>query len=290
MSDTDEDTGAVSEALGVHREKAKRRFVDGKYADLTIEVGERKWKVHKFIVCSGCDFFAEACDGRFKLEAAANTIKMPEDDPVAVSALLEYLYTSNFVLPTDRNGAPTYRQRIALIVAVYKLADKYVLSELMDLAEEKFNKFTEDGTWETEIPAMVDAVEDTPIDAENALQTTLIQAIASEYSEIFNDPGDYSEIHAALSRRPMLALKAARVWAARRKSRVKSYRCSSRRCIARKNFFEVSTVVKSSQASSHDHHTRESHIMPSWEIEGKAADYANDPWSFNTSKAIESYQ
>nr|OQO30859.1 hypothetical protein B0A51_01482 [Rachicladosporium sp. CCFEE 5018] len=97
------------------------RFVDGKYADLTIEVGERKWKVHKFIVCSGCDFFAKACDGRFQ-EATANTIKMPEDDPMAVNALLEYLYTSNFVMPTDPNGAPAYRQQIALIVAVYRLA------------------------------------------------------------------------------------------------------------------------------------------------------------------------
>ncbi|OQN95921.1 hypothetical protein B0A48_17758 [Cryoendolithus antarcticus] len=176
MSDTDEDTGAVREALAVHRERAKRRFVDGKYADLTIEVGERKWKVHRFILCSGCDFFAKACDGRFQ-EATTNTIKMPEDDPMAVNALLEYLYTSNFVLPTDPNGAPAYRQQIALIVAVYRSADKYVLSELKDLAEEKFDQSTEDGTWETELPATVDAVEDTPIETENALQRILIHSI-----------------------------------------------------------------------------------------------------------------
>jgi len=39
----------------------------GKYTDLTVKVNERKWKVHKAVLCTQSDFFAKLCDSGFKV-------------------------------------------------------------------------------------------------------------------------------------------------------------------------------------------------------------------------------
>lgn len=39
----------------------------GKYSDLTITVNERKWKVHKSVLCTQSEYFDKMCDGGFKV-------------------------------------------------------------------------------------------------------------------------------------------------------------------------------------------------------------------------------
>ena len=42
-------------------------YGDSRYTDLTITCNGRKWRVHKAIVCTRCDFLATAVNGRFKV-------------------------------------------------------------------------------------------------------------------------------------------------------------------------------------------------------------------------------
>ena len=47
-----------------------RLFVDERYSDLTVQCGDKTWKVHKAIVCPQSEFFAKACDKGFKVSGA----------------------------------------------------------------------------------------------------------------------------------------------------------------------------------------------------------------------------
>ncbi|KAF2770711.1 hypothetical protein EJ03DRAFT_373569 [Teratosphaeria nubilosa] len=78
-------TSAVSDKL----------WKTGDYSDLTIRCGSREWKVHKAVLCTQCEFFEAACNGRFK-EAGTNTIEMHEDDPQAIELMLLALYGYNY--------------------------------------------------------------------------------------------------------------------------------------------------------------------------------------------------
>ncbi|KAK6429338.1 hypothetical protein LTR95_014518, partial [Oleoguttula sp. CCFEE 5521] len=93
-------------------EGVENAFASSKYADLTIEVGERKWKVHKVI------------------EAKTSVIRLQEDNPDAVNAWLEYLYKRDFTRPAD------FKETLQLCINVCSLADKYQVRGLAKNAED----------------------------------------------------------------------------------------------------------------------------------------------------------
>ncbi|KAF5253945.1 hypothetical protein FANTH_1270 [Fusarium anthophilum] len=70
----------------------------GDYSDLTITCSKDQCRVHKAIICPRSKFFKAACDGNFK-EAQTSTIDLPDDDPVAVRMMIDYLYRDTY-LPT----------------------------------------------------------------------------------------------------------------------------------------------------------------------------------------------
>jgi hypothetical protein len=49
------------------RQPLQSMLDDPKYWDLTIKCGDRKWRVHKMIVCSQSTYFADLCDGKIKV-------------------------------------------------------------------------------------------------------------------------------------------------------------------------------------------------------------------------------
>jgi hypothetical protein len=59
----------------------------GKYSDLTILCGEKKYQVHRAIICSRSGFFDGACSNAFR-EAETGVIDLSEDDHEAVDLMI----------------------------------------------------------------------------------------------------------------------------------------------------------------------------------------------------------
>lgn len=59
----------------------------GKYSDLTIKCGERKFAVHRALICSRSGFFDGACSNAFR-EAQSGLIDLSEDDEEAVEHMV----------------------------------------------------------------------------------------------------------------------------------------------------------------------------------------------------------
>ncbi|CAK1364433.1 unnamed protein product [Cercospora beticola] len=113
-------------------------FCDSTYSDATIQCGERKWRIHKAVVCSQCDFFKVAFDGRFK-EGSNNTITLKEDHPNAVAAMLRFLYSTDYDDTAHNDNAESDWHALAMNVHVHAIGDKYGLPALSKLALFKFD-------------------------------------------------------------------------------------------------------------------------------------------------------
>ncbi|KAG4292324.1 hypothetical protein FPRO06_13577 [Fusarium proliferatum] len=77
----------------------------GDYSDLVIVCGQARHKVHKAVICPRSDFFKAACGSGFK-EAQTGEIELPDDDPFAVSMMIEYLYHQKCTIPWDAKLVP----------------------------------------------------------------------------------------------------------------------------------------------------------------------------------------
>ncbi|KAI5362582.1 Putative BTB/POZ domain-containing protein [Septoria linicola] len=110
---------------------------DSRYADLTITCGERKWRVHKAVVCTRCEFFAKAVDRRFK-ESTDNIVDLEEDPPKAVAAMMRFLYTDDYDDTVDEADNEEVWKPLPTNIQVHATADKYGLTQLADLAIAKF--------------------------------------------------------------------------------------------------------------------------------------------------------
>nr|OQO29842.1 hypothetical protein B0A51_01999 [Rachicladosporium sp. CCFEE 5018] len=223
--------------MGTEPDDMVSRFLDGKYYDLTIQVGERKWKVHKIIVCAGCEFFAKACDGGFK-EATSNIIEMPDDDPKAVNALVEYLYGRDFTQADDKddNG---FDEDIALLVSIFQLADKYMVQPLQGLVEHRIRAKIGGASIKSGVPAIIDAIEDATSDGRDILQDMLIAHISTKHGDVFGVPQDFEALHRAFAKKPMLAYKTATASATKHAATWVMHACSWDHCDGHKVGVEV---------------------------------------------------
>lgn len=113
---------------------------------ITLVVGEKCVEFHacERILCN-LPFFLAAFQGGFK-EATEKKITMPEDEPEAVSALIEFLYNGNYTYAYPRttersniNGVPIADLREgAFHVRVYAIAGKYICEPLVKAAAKNF--------------------------------------------------------------------------------------------------------------------------------------------------------
>ncbi|KAK8230737.1 hypothetical protein HDK64DRAFT_255878 [Phyllosticta capitalensis] len=96
-----------------------------------------EWKVHKLIVTKTCEFFKNALSGSFR-ESRRNVVEMPNDDPAAVKALLEYLYVEDYSIVEDTPRKP---EVLLQHLEVYIIGQIYVIPGLQDLAYRRFVKY-----------------------------------------------------------------------------------------------------------------------------------------------------
>ncbi|UZP39222.1 hypothetical protein NXS19_007038 [Fusarium pseudograminearum] len=87
----------IGPLTGEHGQALSKLLTEGIYSDLKITCGTDEYAVHKAIVCSRSPVFARAIGGVFT--EAKTDIKLPDDDPVAVKMMINYLYTQSYVPP-----------------------------------------------------------------------------------------------------------------------------------------------------------------------------------------------
>lgn len=115
---------------------------------ITLDIGPKKTRLRAYeaILCR-LPFFRAALQGEFK-EATEKAITMPEDEPVTVGALIEFLYTGGYTYAfksqetpdTDETGdipVSDFTQG-SFHVAVYAVANKYGCQELAERALRNF--------------------------------------------------------------------------------------------------------------------------------------------------------
>lgn len=110
-------------------------------------VGEQRVKlnVHQDTLCQ-LPFFKAALMGGFR-EASDQAIKMPEDDPEHLSALIEFLYTGNYTYQYERQSVQL-KEGLTIPVGdlneglfhlgIYTTAGKYQCPGLVKLATQHF--------------------------------------------------------------------------------------------------------------------------------------------------------
>ncbi|EOD49414.1 putative btb poz domain protein [Neofusicoccum parvum UCRNP2] len=106
----------------------------GEYSDLTIRLSNgEELKGHRIILCTHCEFFANAVkNGNFK-EGQTGVIEMKNDPPGAVKKLIEYLYTEDYKIDQHMNVP----MKLAADAEVYAVAVIYMVPELVKLAKNR---------------------------------------------------------------------------------------------------------------------------------------------------------
>ncbi|OQN98588.1 hypothetical protein B0A48_15851 [Cryoendolithus antarcticus] len=210
-------------------------FASGKHADLTIEAGDRKWKVHMIIVCASCDYFQKACEGSFK-EAKSDTIRLHDDLPGAVNAWLQFLYKCGFECPAD------FRGTLELCVSVYQLADKYLVKRLGVIAKKTIAGKMLD-TNDADLAIAIDVLYGHSIEPVPAFQDILDALVRDNFLKLFGEPERYPEFRVAAAANPGFAAKAASNWASSR-PKVSRFRCTCATCGPKHLVLEVGDGVE----------------------------------------------
>lgn len=105
---------------------------------LTIGPDRVEFHAHEDTLCK-LPFFQAALQGSFR-ESLEKCIDMPEDTPETVSALIEYLYTSNYTYTYDSSTAEEHSRPVANLaegryhIGVFVISSKYDCGGLVAMA------------------------------------------------------------------------------------------------------------------------------------------------------------
>ncbi|KAI2707456.1 hypothetical protein CBS147354_9518 [Penicillium roqueforti] len=116
--------------------QAEAMEADGNEGDLTASIQrDQKFEVHKVIVCGQSEYFSRLFGHNWK-EVNENVIRLEDDDPRALEAMIHFFYGFNY----DSSGSDQGRTSPMLFnVKVYQIGDKYGIPKLKAQAKEKFS-------------------------------------------------------------------------------------------------------------------------------------------------------
>ncbi|KAK4551649.1 hypothetical protein LTR86_011023 [Recurvomyces mirabilis] len=191
-------------------------FTSGKYSDLTIICAERRFAVHKSIVCTRSPFFAKACEeGRWKVELqsyllmlivdhqqegvqniinleaeAGDDLMTGNDDPKAVHCMFEFLYCHTYATAADAlpNDDFTKVDDTCLHAKVYALGDKYGIPSLKEESLAKFRDVSKH-SWREE--GFIEAVRicfATTGDGDKGLRNIVVRILNDHVEELADKP------------------------------------------------------------------------------------------------------
>ncbi|KAK0654592.1 hypothetical protein DIS24_g5050 [Lasiodiplodia hormozganensis] len=120
-------------------------------ADLTSEIiqvdvgsGQRKYYIHKDILCASSPFFAKACNGNWK-EARERRIELPEDEPECFDKYVQWLYFNELFVEERKNDCEALRWGDWL--DAYLLGDKLLDQKFKDACFDiVYNQYENGGT------------------------------------------------------------------------------------------------------------------------------------------------
>ncbi|KAL1627686.1 hypothetical protein SLS56_006218 [Neofusicoccum ribis] len=165
----------------------------GEYSDLTIRLSNgEELKGHRIILCTHCEFFANAVKhGNFK-EGQTGVIEMKNDPPGAVKKLIEYLYTEDYKIDQHMNVP----MKLAADAEVYAVAIIYMVPELVKLAKNRI-EFTFANAFSSQqlqaFPCIVKSICEHVPESDCALQRILYN-FAREHFEWLTSPEILKEL------------------------------------------------------------------------------------------------
>lgn len=135
-----------------------RYYTSGAFSDLVVVCNGVEYKVHKLVLCSQSDFFNKACGPNFKVsrlqprllhvackhtdcqkEGVDGKINLIDDDPLAVDAMLHYLYHFDYEEYSEPRQ-PNNAAAMMFSIRVYNIANKYLINPLKQIATKNFRR------------------------------------------------------------------------------------------------------------------------------------------------------
>ncbi|PGH04534.1 hypothetical protein AJ79_07060 [Helicocarpus griseus UAMH5409] len=115
----------------------KKHLCNSGLSDAILNIREKVVRVHKVILCSHSDVFSKMFLGNWK-EAKDDVVELMEDDPQAVEALVEFMYTCDYsAVKSQLHG----HALMSLHIKVFEIADKYNVQPLKGLVRPVFLQF-----------------------------------------------------------------------------------------------------------------------------------------------------
>ena len=171
-----------------------RLFDSGEDSDMTVQCGNRVWKLHRVILYAGSEYFKKACQvDKFQVryfaasictrsnqadsnqEGITGTIELKDEDPQMVGLFLRYFYAHDYQI--DDNG----KAPLIAHARMYAIADKYSVPLLKDLAKERFatclKNIESKGIQSLDIPTFANAIEiiyTTTLESDRGLRDAII--------------------------------------------------------------------------------------------------------------------
>ncbi|KAM0718325.1 hypothetical protein Q7P37_006657 [Cladosporium fusiforme] len=112
-------------------------------SDVTITFGSESLHAHKIILAKGSTYFKKMFCGSFK-EANSNEVKLCEDDPLAIHAMIRFLYGLDY----QSAGTKSDWLRLSPHAHLYAAAEKYDLpslkSTITDVVKSEFKSLDSD--------------------------------------------------------------------------------------------------------------------------------------------------
>ncbi|OJJ44456.1 hypothetical protein ASPZODRAFT_18648 [Penicilliopsis zonata CBS 506.65] len=117
----------------------QEQFYSSRFSDMTIVTRFREFKVHRVVVCGQSAYFFRLFKGN-RTETADNIIRLPDDDPRAVEAMVHYFYGFEY---EGKQSDPDSISEMLLHVRTYHVAEKYGIPRLKEEVAGNFEESVE---------------------------------------------------------------------------------------------------------------------------------------------------
>ncbi|KAL2867048.1 uncharacterized protein BJX67DRAFT_388264 [Aspergillus lucknowensis] len=171
-------TAHSGQETGNLRACLKSYYLSSKFTGMTIITAEKEFKVHKLLACSRSGYFARMFDGDW-LESATNTVKLQEDEPLFVQAMIDFMY--GIIYDSTEHGQTS---SILFHVGAYQIADKYDIPQLKEHAKSMFEDLVTIAWNMDDFPPVISAVYQTIPICDRGLRDPLVHAGSQNFSDL----------------------------------------------------------------------------------------------------------